>query len=452
MSVSGIFTALSGMNAHRQMLDTAAHNVTNQLTPGYRRQVVDIAPASVGTGPQVFTGPGSRIGGVEIGDTRRVLNAAAEVRAQQGVAAAVDASTTHSAMTRLEDVFGEPSETGVASQLDAFWGSWSDLATRADDPVARSEVLSKASTLIDRLGQASQEIDNMDADASRRLSSMTDEINTIAAQVADLNGAIANSPNSASSLKDERDMLASRLVGLAGAEVRESDRGQVNVSVGGRLLVANSNSYDVRHDATGIVWDVGGGALRPGPSELASLNRLRNETLPSTKAELDTVVATMVTEVNDAHRQGYGLDGTTGRDFFDPAGVSAATVAVSAAITADPDLLAAGAPVLPGPTAPGLFDGTQAQALGDLALTGSADSDYRVLIAGLGIETNAAGRRAVSTQQIADRALDEAESVSGVNLDEEMVMMMAAQRGFEASARVLNVVDEMLQTVMGLIR
>lgn len=452
MSVSGIFTALSGMNAHRQMLDTAAHNVTNQLTPGYRRQVVDVAPASIGTGPQVFTGPGSRVGGVEIGDTRRVLDAAAEVRAQQGVAAAVDASTTHSAMTRLEDVFGEPTETGIASQMDAFWGSWSDLASRADDPVARSEVLSQASSLIDRLGQVSQDIDNIDADANRRLSSMTEEINTLAGQVADLNLAIANSPDGASSLKDERDMIASRLVGLAGAEVRESDRGQVNVSVGGRLLVANGSSYDVRHDATGIVWDVGGGALRPGPSELASINRLRNETLPSTKTQLDTVVATMVTEVNDVHRQGYGLDGTTGRDFFDAAGLTAASVAISTDIAGEPDRLAAGAPALTGPPAPGLFDGTQAQALGDLALNGSSDSDYRSLVAGLGIETNAAGRRAVSSQQIADRALDEAESVSGVSLDEEMAMMMAAQRGFEASARVLNIVDEMLQTVMNMVR
>ncbi|MFK7918556.1 MAG: flagellar hook-associated protein FlgK [Ilumatobacter sp.] len=452
MAINGIFSALSGMNAHRAMLDTAAHNVTNQLTPGYRRQVVDVAPANIGSGPQVFTGPGSRVTGVEVIDTRRVLDQAAESRAQRSVAAAVDASTTHSSMTRIEDVFGEPTENGIAAQLDTFFVSWSGLADRADDTVARTEVLSQASSLADRFRQVDRDLTNIDADANTRLGTMASEINLLASQVADLNRSIATNPTAANSLMDERDRLASELVGMAGAEVRESDRGQVAVSIGGRLLVGNGASYDVRQDGSGLVWDVGGGALRPGPSELASLNQLRNETIPSVRTQLDTVVSDLVTEVNSAHRQGYDLNGTTGLDFFDAAGTTAATLALSADVIDQPDRLAAGAPALPGPTAPGLYDGGQAQLLGDLSATGTADSGYRSLVAGLGVDTNAAGRRATSSQQIADRALDQAESVSGVSLDEELATMMAAQRGFEASARVLNIVDDMLQTVIGMIR
>ena len=163
-------------------------------------------------------------------------------------------------------------------------------------------------------------------------------------------------------------------------------------------------------------------------------------------------MATLVNEVNAVHRQGYDIDGNTGLDFFDPAGTTITSLALSADVAGQPDRLAAGAPVLPGPTAPGLFDGGQAQILGDLAVDGTADSAYRSFVSRIGVDTNASARRAVSTQQIADRALDEAESVSGVSLDEEMANMMAAQRGFEASARVLNVVDEMLQTVIGMIR
>lgn len=452
MAVSGIFTALSGMTAHRRMLDAASHNVANQLTPGYRRQVVDLAPATIGTGAQVFTGPGTSINGVDVIDTRRVLDHAAEIRAQRSVASAVDASATHRSMTRLEDVFGEPGDGGVAAHLDAFWVSWSDLADRADDTVARTEVLSNASSLVDRFAQIDRDLDGIDDDANRRLATMTSEINTMASQIADLNRSIAASATSPNSLLDERDRLASQLVAMAGGEVRETDRNQVAVAVGGRLLVGNGIAYEVRHESTGIVWDADGTALRPGPSELASIDRLRNDRLPAIRAEIDSVIEALVVEVNDAHRQGYDLDGTTGLDFFDPAGTTLATLALSTDVDGRPDRLAAGAPMLPGPVAPGRFDGGQAQLLGDLSVDGTADSAYRSLVSRIGIDTNAAARRSASSQQIANRALDEAESVSGVSLDEEMANMMAAQRGFEASARVLNVVDEMLQTVIGMIR
>jgi flagellar hook-associated protein 1 FlgK len=40
------------------------------------------------------------------------------------------------------------------------------------------------------------------------------------------------------------------------------------------------------------------------------------------------------------------------------------------------------------------------------------------------------------------------ESVSGVNTDEEMVNLMAAQRGYEGAARVLTAVDSMLDTLI----
>lgn len=449
---TGIFSALSGMRAHRQIIDTTAHNISNQLTPGYRRQMVDLAPASIGTGAQVFSGPGSRVLGVNVVDTRRVLDEMAEGRARRGVATAVDAATTHSAMLQIEDVFGEPTENGLASQLDAFWVSTSDLADRATDSVARGDVLSRAGALADRFQQAGRDLDAVTADADRRLGTMTSEINTIAVQVADLNRSIAASASTPNSLLDERDRLANELVTLAGAEVRPSDRGQVSVAIGGRLLVGNGSAYPVRHDASGIVWDVDGAALQPASSELAALDRLRNETIPDAHAQLDTIVDGLVTEVNAVHQQGYGLDGVTGRNFFDPAGTTAATIALSADIDGQPDRIGAGAPALPGPTAPGPYDGGQAQLLGNLSVDGSADSNYRSFIAGLGVETNASGRRADTARQIANRSLDAAESVSGVSLDEELTTMMAAQRGFEASARMLGVVDEMLQTVIGMIR
>lgn len=452
MAVGALYTAMSGLTAQRRVIDTASTNVANQMTPGYRRQVVDLVAIGGSTSASVFAGPGTENGGVDVRDVRRVIDDLAEFRAREAVAVATDATATFDNMIQIENVFGEPGETGLASQFDQFWVSWSDLADRADDPVERGEVLSQASSIVSRFQAASAGLDEIDADAARRLGTMATEVNTIAAQVADLNRSIASSPSSPNRLLDERDDLAAKLVSLLGAEVQPTQRGMVGISVGGRLLVGDGLAYEVRSDGADLVWDTDGSPIRGGAGELAALQRLRTETIPSVSADLDAVVESFVTEVNAAHRDGYGLDGVTGRDFFDPAGLTAQTVEVSTDMLDNPDWLAAGAPVLPGPTAPGAFDGRQAQVLGDLAVSGTATASYRSFVAGLGIQTNSASRRAETSQRIADRSIDEAESVSGVSLDEEMANMMAAQRAYEASARMIRTVDEMLETVIGLIR
>ena len=118
---------------------------------------------------------------------------------------------------------------------------------------------------------------------------------------------------------------------------------------------------------------------------------------------------------------------------------------MSADVTGQPEHLAAGAPVLPGPTAPGPFDGDQARAVAALAdAAGGPAAAYRSMIAELGVEVRSARRRDDIQEQVTDAAEAQAQSVGGVSLDEEMANLIAAQRAYEASARVLTVVDQLL--------
>jgi flagellar hook-associated protein 1 FlgK len=129
--------------------------------------------------------------------------------------------------------------------------------------------------------------------------------------------------------------------------------------------------------------------------------------------------------------------------------VTASTIALSGDVAGQPDHLAAGAPVLPGPTAPGPYDGEQARGIAALAdrATGP-DSAYRSMVAGLGIEVRT-GRRSSEIQSGLVRAAEvRAASTGGVSIDEEMVTLMASQRAYEASARVLTAVDEMLGVLL----
>jgi flagellar hook-associated protein 1 FlgK len=170
-----------------------------------------------------------------------------------------------------------------------------------------------------------------------------------------------------------------------------------------------------------------------------------NDVVPRYLSALDDIANTLVTSVNTMHAAGYGQDGVTGRNFFDPAGTTAATIAISTDVAGQPSRLAAGAPKLPGPTAPGALDGNQARLIAALASSATgASTKYQTMISGMAIESRSAQQRADVQGTIADNAVKEADSVGSVSIDEEMTQMMEAQRAFQAASRVLSTVDDML--------
>ena len=58
-------------------------------------------------------------------------------------------------------------------------------------------------------------------------------------------------------------------------------------------------------------------------------------------------------------------------------------------------------------------------------------------------------RRRAANQQVLTSQVDGArEQLSGVDLDEEMVNMISAQRAYEAASRVMTTVDSMLDTLI----
>ncbi|MFN3255967.1 MAG: flagellar hook-associated protein FlgK [Ilumatobacter sp.] len=444
--ISGLYTALSGMNAHRKILDVTAHNVSNQATPGYRRQRVDLAPSGIGPAAAVWAGPGSQLQGVDVVDTRRVMDDIAEGRAARELALTSDAFTMSSSMQRIEAAFPEPSERGLASQLDAFWSSWGDLANRPDDVTARAAVLGRAENLTQSIGQAAVDLDKVVETSTERLARIADEVNDLAGRIAALNQSAANASAPANDILDQRDRLMTELTQLTGAVARPGDGDQINVDIGGRALISGPFTERVAASGGSLVWERGGDTVRTPPSEAAALSRVISDVVPTYRAELDTITATLVDNVNTLHTTGYDLDGNTGLNFFDPAGTTAATIALSADVADQPRALAAGAPA---PGVPGPFDGGMADQLAQLvdSPTG-ADANYRTFVAGLGIDTRDASRRADTQQMMADQAIDDAQSVSGVSLDEEMVNLIQAQRGYEASARVLTAIDQMLGTII----
>jgi flagellar hook-associated protein 1 FlgK len=82
--------------------------------------------------------------------------------------------------------------------------------------------------------------------------------------------------------------------------------------------------------------------------------------------------------------------------------------------------------------------------LGDISL----DAFYTSMIGALGVQSQDAQRLNINQQTVIDHLINLRASTSGVNMDEEMTDMIRFQKAYNASARVLTAMDEMLDKLI----
>ena len=130
-------------------------------------------------------------------------------------------------------------------------------------------------------------------------------------------------------------------------------------------------------------------------------------------------------------------------------GQRALDIAVNADLEASPNLIAtASYASTPGDNAIALGI---ADLEGEALLEGATPGDYYAGIVGLvAVATQDADRRTEFEEAMLQSLENRRSEVSGVNLDEEMVNLMKFQRAYEAAAKVITAVDEMLETLISM--
>lgn len=470
----GLFGTLNlgarSLQAQQTAVQVTSQNLANVNNPAYARQRVQLQTSPTVAGPN---GPqGTGVLALSIQQLRdRLVDGQVASESSVGGYWTAQQSSLQKAQVALGEFIdrnadattaaGSGAATGLADALAKFFNRFQSVAREPGSREARASALAAAQDFALRLNQTSGRLAALNAGLNQEFSASVAQANQLLAQVASLNESIRSAElggvGQANELRDLRQQKLEALAGLMNFSTTENANGTVDIAVEGQPLVAGVQVADslAAYDAGGGQWQLrtasAGSPVALTGGSLAGVLEVRDGSLQLLRDRLDGIAGALIASVNGLHRAGYSLTGSSGEVFF--SGADAASIAVNGRLVEAPELLqAARAADEPG-------DGSVARALAQLAEQAQAGlggntlaGAYGAAVAGLGEGLSTANDQLAQHEAVAAMLQRQRDSVSGVSVDEEMADLVRFQRAYEASARIISTVDEMIQTVLGMKR
>ncbi|WP_201740329.1 flagellar hook-associated protein FlgK [Exiguobacterium sp. SH1S21] len=486
----GLETARRSLTTHQWALQATGNNIANASNPGYSRQRLTLGMTeqlSVNFGG---TKAGQFGTGVRGETLARIRDLMVDQQYRDETVKNSFYATKEAAFGRMEDIINEPSENGLAKSLDLFWGALQDLSVNPDDTGARSVVRQRAMTLAETFNYMSSSLTKVQDDLKSEADVVIKKVNDLLTKISDVNRQIGDAeplgalPNE---LYDARDRYMDELAQYVEFERKPVDylngetRGNSQSMAEGRIdIVVNLGTKAAPNNVT-LVDAIGGGVGKFDGLELTdaagAVTPLTHAEIPNGKLkalvemygegasegidgaftvmlkDLDEMANQFATAFNTAHSGNIDATGVAGTDQFFVNVTSAADITVGDDIMKNLDLIAASKDG-------NIGDGSGALALANLknqalAFTGgsvttnsSIGKYYQNVIGNMAVEASQSGSLAKSTFALMASSDQRRMSVSAVSLDEEMTMMIQYQHAYNAAARNITAVDEMLDKII----
>lgn len=431
--------------AHQAAISTAGHNISNLSTPGYARQKTLITSASVG--PQA--------NGVDQISVRQIRDQLLESRLQSETQDLSRWQAQSQWLNRVETFFMTDGEIPLNTALGRFWNSWQDLANDPNSQAAREAVHQRGETLAFEITALRQRLTEVDTQINSQVRSDIEQINSRLEGIAKLNRAItiAEADNEvANDMRDERNRMVSALSEKLNIRTMETEDHGFVLTVSGLELVrgevASSLDADegVENGFPKVHVSAGGKRLPVESGELAGLMEVRDTVIPDLMTQLDTMTGSLITQVNELHEGGYSPQGQTGQSFF------AGTSSLDIQVTINADQIATAE------SQSAVTDNSVALSIAQLRVAGQVgesgmtfESYFTETVVQVGMVTQEAMQFEENQARIVDSLTQQQQSVSGVSLDEEMTSLIQFQNAYDAAARYLSTVDELLQSLIGMV-
>ena len=320
--------ASTAVSAYQRALGTVSNNIANVGSDGYSKQevgLVENSPRDYGTS---YLGTGVNVTGVKrlydafIEDSLR--NATAELETQGPM---VDYAN------RVVNILGNEN-VSLLTAFDEFIDSARQLSADSSSVILRTQFLSKAESLASRFGELSSQLQLVNQESQERLNTDINGLNRLSEQLSVVNRQLRKTryvDRQPPALLDERDSILRKMSELAKIKTAEAVNGEVTVSITsslGRGQVVNTdgahtlsavfsetdpakvdlvlNSYSKAPES---VNGVSGGSV-------SGLVNFRQRVLAPTLTNLDFLAKSLVSELNQIHREGIDLNGNNGKDLF----------------------------------------------------------------------------------------------------------------------------------------
>ena len=452
----GVEIARRGINVHRAAMDVTGHNMANANTPGYSRQAAVIQASDPWTIPNLATSlqPGQLGTGAQVEQVRRIRDYYLDVQYRQAGSYEGYWQQKLDFSQRIETVFPEPDGQGIQAGLLDFFNDWQDLNNDPQNSGVKAAVKESGDELAATIRQTYSQLVGIGESITGAINDQVDHANKLLTEIADVSNAIiftiknGAQPND---LLDQRDQLLDQLAALGPINVDVQDNGMITVNF------INSTTTVLQDDGTGkvtasqLALSTGAGPggdenhlsvdgvdvinltgladYYTGAPEGAGMGailgnesaRLGNKDLLE---RLDNLAVAIIDNINNK----------SGLTFFTGAG--AADIALDSGVKNNCDSII-GENAL-----------TVAQLQSTPVTIGTAtatfENYYQSMVAQVGANVEKADRMLDNQQAISQQIDSLRQSVSGVSLDEELTMVIQINYGYQASARMLSMQDEML--------
>lgn len=494
----GLELSRRALEAQQTALDITGHNIANANTQGYTRQIAGLKQTFPGEIPGL--GHSLSIGtGVTLDYIQRARDSFVDRQLRWETSKQQYWGARQDSLQKIEGLMNEPSENSLHDDMDKFWNAWSDLSKNPENMGARSVVRERALALTDSFHNIAQQITGMKKDLDANVRVQIHQVNVYAQQIQDLNAQIkraqvaGDNPND---LLDKRDALIDELSQIVSVRVSEDkdpnfadrDVTKYTVIIGNdevqppQVLVDDTTVHllneppppsgnglpfaDVTWAETGVTLDLGNkmGSLQANMEVRGDVNG-QNGYLSNLMNQFDTLAKGIADAVNALHQRGQGLTAVSGINFFTTSdgssNVTAANIEINPDLETDLGKIATGA--VPADGSVNVGDGSVAQAISSLSggwtaleaipmdatvPAASFGDYYGANIAQLGVDVQQANRMKAGQDVLVTHMTNQREAYSGVSLDEEMTNLVKFQKTYAAAARMVTMMDDMLDTIV----
>lgn len=467
--MSGLFGSLSSgvlaINSQAKALEVTSKNLANVNNPDYARQRVQFGDKGT-----VMTEFGAQSLGLEAIGVEHLRDQLMDASVRREVSLSSAWETQAKVLAQAEATLGEQidrssdgtdlsssSGYGLMDSLNELFASFYRVANNPTDTGERQALLTQADILTDRFNVTDQRLADIQDGLDAAIETDVGKANALLETIADLNGKIGrfeiNNPGSAVDLRDQREAALEKLSGFLNIDVRTSPGQASQVDVIAKDGAGNEIPLVSLAEVASPLQAVGGTVEAGDPAvpldlvggTLVGYQMARDGAIAHLRSDLDTLARELVTAINGVYNPGG-----TGTNFFAASSVSAGTISL------DPGLRAS---TLRTSSTGASGANDLVTALGDLAtkrfsvdngdaIDGSLVDFYATTVTDLGSAVSGAVSRAEDLKNIENLVRSQRDQSSAVSLDEEMVNLMKYQRAFEASARVVQIVDEMLDVIV----